>query len=201
VKLSEWARRNGVHYQTAWQWAREGKMPVPVVRTATGRYMVVDEEVEEKPQVNTGRTVAYCRVSSAEKAPELERQAARVVAAAGGLGMTVSEVVVEIGSAVDGERPKLARLLRDASVGVIVVEHHDRLLRFGLEPLSAALEATGRRIVAVGAPEVEKRGARFDDELVRDMAEVLTSFCARLYGPSSGARRARAALKAALEAA
>ncbi|WP_219470908.1 IS607 family transposase [Nonomuraea rhizosphaerae] len=201
MKLSEWARRNGVHYQTAWQWAREGKMPVPVVRTATGRYMVVDEETEEvKPQA-TGRTVAYCRVSSADKQAELERQAARVVAASAGLGLTVSEVVGEIGSAVDGERPKLARLLRDPSVGVIVVERHDRLLRFGLEPLTAALEATGRRIVAVGDPEADKRGARFDDELVRDMAEVLTSFCARLYGPGSGARRARAALKAALEAA
>ncbi|MFE3450384.1 hypothetical protein ACFXJ8_15770 [Nonomuraea sp. NPDC059194] len=34
MKLSEWARWNGVHDQTAWQWARDGKMPVPVVKTA-----------------------------------------------------------------------------------------------------------------------------------------------------------------------
>ena len=35
------------------------------------------------------------------------------------------------------------------------------------------------------------------DDLVRDMTEVLTSFCARLYGKRSAARRAENALKAA----
>ncbi|MEV0344445.1 IS607 family transposase [Nonomuraea sp. NPDC050680] len=200
MKLSEWARRNGVHYQTAWQWARDGKMPVPVVKTATGRYMVLDRTAEV-----TGRTVAYCRVSGTDQLAELDRQAARVVRAATAMGLTVTEVVGEVGSGMDGDRPKLARLLRDASVGVIVVERRDRLARFGLEQLSAALEATGRRIVATDDTEAAESGAvagaRVDDELLRDMAEVLTSLCARLYGRRSAARRARAALRAAFEAA
>ncbi|MBT2228881.1 IS607 family transposase [Nonomuraea sp. NEAU-A123] len=199
MKLSEWARRNGVHYQTAWQWARDGKMPVPVVKTATGRYMVLDQTAEV-----TGRTVAYCRVSGTDQLAELDRQAARVVAATTGMGLTVTEVVGEVGSGMDGDRPKLARLLRDASVGVIVVERRDRLARFGLEQLSAALEATGRRIVVIDDTEGGEGavpGARVDDELLRDMAEVLTSLCARLYGRRSAARRARAALRAAFEAA
>jgi putative resolvase len=200
VKLSEWARRNGVHYQTAWQWARDGKMPVPVVKTATGRYMVLDRTAEV-----TGRTVAYCRVSGTDQLAELDRQAARVVRAATAMGLTVTEVVGEVGSGMDGDRPKLARLLRDASVGVIVVERRDRLARFGLEQLSAALEATGRRIVVTDDTEAAESGAvagaRVDDELLRDMAEVLTSLCARLYGRRSAARRARAALRAAFEAA
>ncbi|MCA2226873.1 IS607 family transposase [Nonomuraea aurantiaca] len=200
MKLSEWARRNGVHYQTAWQWARDGKMPVPVVKTATGRYMVLDRTAEV-----TGRTVAYCRVSGTDQLAELDRQAARVVRAATAMGLTVTEVVGEVGSGMDGDRPKLARLLRDASVGVIVVERRDRLARFGLEQLSAALEATGRRIVVIDDAEAGESGAvpgaRVDDELLRDMAEVLTSLCARLYGRRSAARRARAALRAAFEAA
>jgi putative resolvase len=191
VKLSEWARRNGVHYQTAWQWARDGKMPVPVVKTASGRYMVLDRTAEV-----TGRTVAYCRVSGTDQLAEL---------AATAMGLTVTEVVGEVGSGMDGDRPKLARLLRDASVGVIVVERRDRLARFGLEQLSAALEATGRRIVVIDDAEAGESGAvpgaRVDDELLRDMAEVLTSLCARLYGRRSAARRARAALRAAFEAA
>ncbi|MEU7836364.1 MULTISPECIES: IS607 family transposase [unclassified Nonomuraea] len=200
MKLSEWARRNGVHYQTAWQWARDGKMPVPVVKTATGRYMVLDRTAEV-----TGRTVAYCRVSGTDQLAELDRQAVRVVRAATAMGLTVTEVVGEVGSGMDGDRPKLARLLRDASVGVIVVERRDRLARFGLEQLSAALEATGRRIVVTDETEAGESGAvpgaRVDDELLRDMAEVLTSLCARLYGRRSAARRARAALRAAFEAA
>jgi putative resolvase len=189
VKLSEWARRNGVHYQTAWQWAKNGTMPVPVVKTATGRYLVL-----EQPADRQGRTVAYCRVSSAGQKPDLERQAGRVVAAATGMGLAVTDVVSEVGSGLDGKRPKLARLLRDSSVSVIVVEHRDRLARFGIEHLSAALEANGRRIVVIDDTEVE-------DDLVRDMTEVLTSMCARLYGRRSAARRARAAVRAAREGA
>jgi putative resolvase len=56
VKLSEWARRNGVHYQTAWQWAKNGQMPVPVVKTATGRYLVLEQE----PAVAGGTVVGRC---------------------------------------------------------------------------------------------------------------------------------------------
>jgi putative resolvase len=77
---------------------------------------------------------------------------------------------------------------------VIVVEHRDRLARFGLEHLSAALEAVGRRIVVIDDAEL-------DDDLVRDMTEVLTSFCARLYGRRSASRRAKTALRAARDAA
>ena len=185
MKLSEWARRNGVHYQTAWKWARDGQMPVPVAKTATGRYLVLEPTPAEEP-----RTVAYCRVSSADQKPDLERQAGRVVAAATGMGLAVAEVVTEVGSALNEKRPKLARLLADPAAGVIVVEHRDRLTRFGLEHLSAALAASGRRIVVIDDTEIE-------DDLVRDMSEVLTWFCARLYGRGSARRRARAALDAA----
>ncbi|MBG0816037.1 IS607 family transposase [Planomonospora sp. ID82291] len=190
MKLSEWARRNGVHYQTAWQWARDGKMPVPVVKTATGRYLVL----EQHTTTAEGRTVAYCRVSSADQKTDLERQAGRVVAAATGMGLAIADVVSEVGSGLNSRRPKLARLLRDPQVTTIVVEHRDRLTRFGIEHLTAALEATGRRIVVIDDTEV-------DDDLVRDMTEILTSFCARLYGRRSASRRAKAALRAAGETA
>lgn len=69
------------------------------------------------------------------------------------------------------------------------MEHRDRLARFGVEYLEAALAAQGRRLVVVDSAEVT-------DDLVRDMVEVLTSFCARLYGRRSAKRRAQAALVA-----
>ncbi|SDM22032.1 putative resolvase, partial [Nonomuraea maritima] len=88
-----------MHYQTAWQWARDGKMPVPVTKTATGRYLVL-----EQPSERDGRTVAYCRVSSADQKADLERQAGRVVTAATGMGLTIADVVSEIGSGLNGRR-------------------------------------------------------------------------------------------------
>jgi putative resolvase len=173
-----------VHYQTAWQWAKNGQMPVPVVKTATGRYLVVEPTTEQ-----AGRTVVYCRVSSADQKADLERQAGRVVSAATARGLTVAEVVSEVGSGLNGNQPKLAKLLRDPQVSTIVVEHRDRLARFGVEHLSCALAATGRQLVVIDEAEVA-------DDLVRDMVEILTSFCARLYGRRSASRKAKAAMTA-----
>jgi putative resolvase len=160
-------------------------MPVPVVKTDTGRYLVL------QPAADTcGRTVAYCRVFSADQKADLERQAGRVVTAATARGLTVAEVVTEIGSGLDGNRPKLAKLLRDGQVSTIVVEHRDRLARFGVEHLTCALAATGRSIVVIDDAEVT-------DDLVRDMVDVLTSLGARLYGRRWAARKAKAAMAAA----
>ena len=130
-------------------------MPVPVVQTPSGRWLVT------VPEPGEGRVVAYCRVSSADQRDDLERQAGRVAAGATGRGLAVSQVVTEAGSGMDGHRRKLTRLLSDLSATVIVVEHRDRLTRFGFEHLAASLAAAGRRIVVLDETETT-------DDLVRD---------------------------------
>ncbi|MFF7986403.1 IS607 family transposase [Streptomyces sp. NPDC007901] len=185
MKLSEWASRNGVHYQTAWAWAKEGRMPVPVRQTPSGTWLVD----EPTPQMS-GRVVAYCRVSSTDQKPDLDRQVARVVQGATGLGLPVAEVVTEVGSGLNGRRRKLHRLLSDPQAAVIVVEHRDRLARFGVEHLEAVLAASGRRLVVLDAEETT-------DDLVRDITEVLTAMCARLYGRRAAKNRAARAVAVA----
>ncbi|WP_326811822.1 IS607 family transposase [Streptomyces scopuliridis] len=186
MKLSEWAARNGVHYQTAWTWAKEGRMPVPVVQTPSGTWLVT----EPAPQA-AGRVVAYCRVSSGDRKADLERQVARTVQGATAQGFTVADVVAEVGSGLNGRRRTLHRLLADPGVGTIVVEHRDRLARFGVEHLEAALSATGRRLVVLNPAETT-------DDLVPDITEVLTSMCARLYGRRSAKDRAVRAVAVAV---
>ena len=105
--------------------------------------------------------------------------------------MTVSRVVTEVGSALNGRRKKFLGLLRDPSVTTIVVEHRDGFARFGSEYVEAALSAAGRRLLVVDPAEV-------DDDLVRDVTEILTSLCARLYGRRAAANRARRAVDAAI---
>ncbi|MGW6399519.1 IS607 family transposase [Streptomyces sp. NPDC055134] len=185
MKLSEWAARNGVHYQTAWTWAKEGRMPVPVRQTPSGTWLV-DEPASEV----SGRVVAYCRVSSADQKSDLDRQVARVVQGATGLGLPVAEVVTEVGSGLNGRRRKLHRVLSDPQAVVIVVEHRDRLARFGVEHLEAVLSASGRRLVVLDPTESA-------DDLVRDVTEVLTSMCVRLYGRRAAKNRAARAVAVA----
>ena len=159
-------------------------MPVPVRQAPSGTWIV------EQVPATTGRVVAYCRVSSADQKGDLDRQVTRVVTGATGLGLAVGEVVTEIGSGLNGKRRKLHRILGDPEAAVIVVEHRDRLARFGVEHLESALSATGRKLIILDSDETT-------DDLVRDMTEVLTSMCARLYGRRSAKRRAELAVSAA----
>jgi putative resolvase len=87
----------------------------------------------------------------------------------------------------NGTRARARRLLADPAATVIVVEHRDRLDRVNTELAVAALSAHSRRLVVLDHSEVT-------DDLVRDMIEVLTSFCARLYGRRSVRNRALQAL-------
>ena len=92
----------------------------------------------------------------------------------------------------NGARTKARRLLSDPAVTVVVVEHRDRLGRMNTGLIEAALSASGRRLVVLDAGEVA-------DDLVRDMTEVLTSFCARLYGRRSAKNRAKRAMECAAD--
>ena len=107
-----------------------------------------------------------------------------------GQDLLVSRVVTEVGSALNGRRKKFLTLLGDPGVSTIVVEHRDRFARFGGEYVEAALAAQGRRLLVVDPAEV-------DDDLVRDVTEILTSLCARLYGRRAAANRASRAVAAA----
>lgn len=130
-------------------------------------------------------------MSSHDQRAGLDRQVARLTEWATGQGLMVGEVVREVGSGLNGKRAMLWRVLSDPSATMVVVEHWDWLARFGVEHLDAALAAPGRHLV------VTDPGERTDD-LVRDMIEVLTSMCARLYGrrgARGGAMRALTAAK------
>ena len=73
-------------------------------------------------------------------------------------GYVVGEVVAEVGSGLNGKRPKLRRILSDPSALVVVVEHRDRLARFGVEHLEAALSTQGRRVTATKQAEAVANG-------------------------------------------
>ncbi|MEU8979577.1 MULTISPECIES: IS607 family transposase [unclassified Streptomyces] len=188
MNLTEWAKRQGVHPQTAYRWFREGTLPVPAQRVGP-RTILVNIEANTAPEA-VGGLGLYARVSSHDQKDDLERQVARLSAWAARAGHKVVRVESEIASGMNGARSKAKRLLADPDVTTVVVEHKDRLGRMNVELVEAALSATGRRLLVLDEGEVE-------DDLVQDIVDVLTSFCARLYGRKSAKNRARKALEAA----
>ncbi|MGW5866686.1 IS607 family transposase [Streptomyces sp. NPDC055239] len=188
MNLTEWARVQGVNPHTAYRWFREGTLPVPARRVGS-RTILVNIDAHTSPTV-TGGVGLYARVSSHDQKADLERQTARLSAWAAQAGHTVVRVESETASGMNGARSKAKRLLADPAVTAVVVEHKDRLGRMNVELIEATLSASGRRLVVLDDGETE-------DDLVRDMVEVLTSFCARLYGRRSAKNRAKKALEAA----
>ncbi|MFF5074837.1 IS607 family transposase [Micromonospora olivasterospora] len=186
MNLKEWAAATGVSYVTARRQYAAGALPVPTYRL--GRLIMVGEPLTGAAP-GAGKTVVYACVSSAEQKSDLDRQVARVAVWATGRHLAVDQVVTEVGSALDGQRKKFLALLRDPAVTTIVVEHRDRFARFGAEYVEAALAAQGRRLLVADPAEV-------DDDLVRDVTEILTSLCARLYGRRAADDRARRAVEA-----
>jgi len=129
-------------------------------------------------------------VSSADQKDNLERQLGRLSQYASKERLPVIRAIAEIGSGLNGHRAKIMWLLADPEIKTVVVEHRDRLARFGSEYIEAALAACGRKLVVVDQTEMK-------DDLVQDMIAVLTSFCARLYGRRAARKRAAKALAAA----
>jgi predicted site-specific integrase-resolvase len=183
MKLSEWARKQGIDYKTAYRLYRSGKFPRPTEQLPTGTILI-----HEIP-ARTNNAALYGRVSSVDQKSDLERQMQRLRDYAAAHGLNVVREVQEIGSGLNGRRKKLLKLLADPSISIIVVEHRDRLARFGEEFISAALVAANRELRVINQTEC-------NDDLVQDMVDVLTSFCARLYGKRAARNRAKRALEA-----
>ena len=158
-------------------------MPVPAEQLPT--VTIIVEEIKA-PADKVG---LYARVSSTEPRKDWEAQLGRLVVYARNHRMTIVEAVSEVGSGVNGRRPKLLQLLANPEIQTIVVEHRDRFMPFGAEYVEAALAAQGRKLMVMESSEVK-------DDLVQDMIEVLTSFCARLYGRRSARHKAKKAVQA-----
>ena len=135
-------------------------------------------------------TGAYARVSSADQKTDLDRQKLRLLEYAQANGWLLDAVIGEVGSGLNGVRRKLLKALADPDLGWLVAEHRDRLARFGFDMVDTLLRARGGGVLVLDDRELE-------DDLVRDMTEVLTSMCARLYGRRSARRRAQKAVEAA----
>ena len=103
-------------------------MPVPARRLPSGTILVQVPGSDHDGGLDQP-AVLYARVSTHGQRGELDRQVTRLLGWATAQGVTVAEVVTEVGSGLNGRRPKLRRVLADPRATMIVVEHRDRLTR------------------------------------------------------------------------
>lgn len=176
MKLAQWARQHGVvRRHMAARCIHAGHLPVAARQLATGVILV-----DQPSRAGRGEVAVSARVSAGGQCLCLDWHVARLAGEAAAVRLALSRVAAEIGSAACGDRSNLRRLVVGPEVDAIVAQRRDRLVRFGVECVEAALDSHGRQLLVLDDGEVA-------DDLVRDMVAVLTSMCVRLSG-----RRSRA---------
>jgi putative resolvase len=178
MKLSQYAKQQGISYSTALRWWHQG-----VIRGYQAPSGTIIVDTEANPPAREEKVVIYARVSSAEHKENLERQVERLVQYCTVRGYQVAQVVKEIASGVNDSRPELLALLKDRQATHIVVEHKDRLTRFGFRYIETLLEIQGRTIEVVNVAENDK------EDLIADLVAIVYSFTTRLYGQRRAKRK------------
>jgi predicted site-specific integrase-resolvase len=144
MKLAAWAREKGISYKTAWKMYKTGKIPHPTEQLPIGTILVYPDNREESR--SSRKAVIYARVPSRGQKDDLLRQLQRLRDFAAIHGYTIAKEITEIGSGLKGKRKKLLKMLNDPGIGIIIVEHKDRLIRFGYEHVNTVLSSTGRKL-------------------------------------------------------
>ena len=174
--LKQYADEQHIKYRAAWNRYREGKLP-GAYKNETGKIIV--PYGAEKPDY----TICYARVSSSQNKSNLDSQAARLASYCAANGWAVQEIVKECASGLNDERPKLLKILRNTDVTRLVVEHKDRLTRFGFNYIKVLLDYKGCTVVIINEAANDK------EDLMQDFVSLVTSFVARLYGLRRSKRR------------
>lgn len=182
MKLSEYAEKNSISYKTAWRHYKLGLIP-NAKQLSTGTIVIDDESAKTSTEEHT---VIYARVSSSENKSDLDSQAKRLEQFCLARGWIINEVIKECASGLNDNRPKLIKILSDRKATRLVVEHKDRLTRFGFNYIKVLYPEC--EIVVVN--EVENK-----EDLFEDFVSLITSFCARIYGRRRSKRKTEELIK------
>ena len=183
-RIGQAAQLLGVSNSTLRRWEREGKL-IPQRTEGDHRLYRLSQFKMSKTQQHTRdrKTIAYARVSSHDQKSDLERQKKVLEMYCASHGWKF-ELLTDLGSGMNYYKKGLKKLLNailEGNVGRLVLTHKDRLLRFGAELIFALCEAREVEVIIINSGAELK----FEEELAKDVLEIITVFSARLYGSRS----------------
>ena len=182
--IGEAAKYLGVSVSTLRRWEIEGKL-VPERTQGQQRRYPISLLAPNLTKVSSQNrlTLAYARVSSYDQKSDLERQKQLLEMYCASKGWSF-EIVLDLGSGMNYNKKGLKRLINSilmGEIGRLVITHKDRLLRFGAELIFSICEMKNVEVIIVNQGDEPT----FEEELAKDVLEIITVFSARLYGSRS----------------
>lgn len=174
LKTSEYAKLMGINYRTAAKHFHKGYIP-GFQDPSTNTIYIQNPEYKENSPTSLNRVILYARVSSTNNKASLDGQIERLTQYAVAKGYQIVRIEKEIASGLNDNRRKLNSILNSKDWDILLVEHKDRLTRFGFNYFNM-LEKNNQRVEVVNITENK------DQELIDDFVSVITSFCGRIYG-------------------
>lgn len=191
LKISEYAKKMSLHIRTAYRYFHSGKIEGfqdQDTKTIFIKNSFADKE--KKDDFEGERAVLYSRVSSSENKKNLDSQMERLRNYAVAKGYKIKNEIKEIGSGLNDNRKKLTWILENRDkYDFIVIEHKDRLTRFGYNYLELFLNSYGKKIEVINEVYNDK------EDLIQDFISIITSFCARIYGQRRSRRKIEKIIK------
>lgn len=186
----------GVHVLTLYNWEKKGK--IDTIRTAGGqrlynveKYLAThgdkqyeeklnkenENKLEETKDKKEKENICYVRVSTIGQKDDLERQKKYMKEK-----YPEYTIIEDIGSGINFNRKGLRRIINLAisgKVNKLVVAYKDRLTRFGYELIEDLIKEYSKGEVII---ENEKENKEPEEELVKDVLQILNVYTAKLNG-------------------
>ena len=175
MKAKEAMERYNICRETLCRWVKEGKIKYAI--KPSGQYIYYSkEDVIYKDR----KTVIYARCSTTGQKDNLERQIERLKSYISNSGYILDEVYSEIASALNYNRREYRKLYKNViskSIGRIVIEYKDRLLRIGFDDFAELCKIHNVELIVVDNSQDKTK----TQEIVDDMVSIIHHFSSKIY--------------------
>lgn len=169
---------------TLYRWRKMGL--VKEYKTPTGKIRYDESEICKMSGMMEEKIALYARVSSNRQKFDAQRQMKRLKMWCDNENLVPSHEFIEIASGLNSKRKILNKILdmvNDGKITKLVVEHKDRLTRFGFEFLERYCNERGCEIIVVDKSEVR-------EDIVKDLIDIIICFSSKLYGKRTSKNKA-----------
>jgi excisionase family DNA binding protein len=167
---------------TMYRWIKAGKL-TPAFRTI-GNHRRFDLSVIKSLFFNTNQdddklTITYARVSSHDQKSDLITQQNKLTHYATLNNFKNITPISDLGSGLNYKKKGLnllINLILNHKVSHLILNHKDRLLRFGSDLIFNLCSHFNVKVTII-----EEHSLNFQESLAHDVIELMTVFCAKLY--------------------